>query len=130
MESHLIYPLAIIVGAVPGALCRFLITECFRYLFGQKFPYGTFLVNLTGCFLGGCFLALASSIEAFPKVLELMIRIGFIGSYTTFSTYGWETFVLWRAKNLELAIFYAMTSALTGLGTFYLGINLTQLLLK
>jgi CrcB protein len=126
MEALLI-PIAITIGAVPGALSRFYLTEWTKSAFGTNFPYGTFVINVTGCLLMGFFFTLSKGIEGYPKELDLLIRTGFMGSYTTFSTYGWDTLGLWRNKDTVLTVFYWLGSAIFGVGAIYLGVFLAKL---
>ena len=97
--------LSIAMGAVPGALSRFYITEWTKAKFGTKFPYGTFAINLTGCLAMGFFFTISKGITGYPSELDLLIRTGFLGSYTTFSTYGFDTLALWRSKQKTATVF-------------------------
>lgn len=130
LDATLAYPIAIAIGAVPGALSRFYITEWTKAALGTDFPYGTFLINITGCVLMGFFFTLSKSIEGYPQELDLLIRTGFMGSYTTFSTYGWDTLLLWRKKDLVLTVFYWLSSAIVGVGAIYLGVFIAHLFVK
>ncbi len=129
MEALLI-PIAIAIGAVPGALSRFYLTEWTKSAFGTKFPYGTFVINITGCILMGFFFTLSKGIEGYPKELDLLIRTGFMGSYTTFSTYGWDTMGLWRNKDKIGTAFYWLFSAVFGVSAIYLGVFLAKLFVQ
>lgn len=122
--------LAIVIGAIPGAISRFKITEWTKAKFGANFPYGTFLINLTGCLAMGFFFTLSKGITGYPKELDLLIRTGFLGSYTTFSTYGFDTLTLWRDKKQASTWFYWAGSAILGLGAVYLGITIAKLLVN
>lgn len=118
--------IAISIGAVPGALSRYYITEWCKQVFGQKFPYGTFLINVTGCFMMGLFITLVSGIKNFPIEARLMVATGFLGAYTTFSTYEFDTVTLWRRGDLASASFYWAGSAILGVIAVLLGIVLAQ----
>jgi CrcB protein len=119
--------LAIAVGAVPGALSRYHLTELTKAKFGAKFPYGTFVINLTGCLAMGFFFTISKGITGYPKELDLLIRTGFLGSYTTFSTYGFDTLSLWRSKQTVATVFYWAGSAILGLGAVILGVAIAKL---
>jgi CrcB protein len=119
--SDITIPLAIASGAVPGALSRFYLTEWSKAKFGTKFPYATFGINLTGCLAMGFFFAISKGITGYPKELDLAIRTGFLGSYTTFSTYGFDTLTLWRSHQMGATAFYWAGSAVLGLGAVILG---------
>ncbi|MGL5876843.1 MAG: fluoride efflux transporter FluC [Xenococcaceae cyanobacterium] len=81
-------PISISFGALAGALSRYYLALWFVQRFGTSFPYGTFFINLTGYFAMGFFatLALEQAIAIFLEV-RLLVVVGFLCSYTTFSTY-------------------------------------------
>lgn len=80
------------LGAVLGASLRFLVARVAGRLIGASFPFGTLFINITGSFLLGLFLVWTTErVLADPK-WRLLIAIGFCGSYTTFSSYAFETF--------------------------------------
>jgi fluoride exporter len=118
---------AIAAGAVPGALSRYHLTEWTKAKFGTKFPYGTFLINFTGCLAMGFFFTLSKGITGYPSELDLLIRTGFLGSYTTFSTYGFDTLTLWRNKQTFATAFYWAGSAILGLVAVIIGVALAKL---
>ncbi|WP_341530707.1 fluoride efflux transporter CrcB [Nostoc sp. UHCC 0302] len=118
---------SIAIGAVPGALSRFYITEWTKTKLGTKFPYATFAINLTGCLAMGFFFTISKGITSYPSELDLLIRTGFLGSYTTFSTYGFDALTLWRSKQKTATMFYWAGSAVIGLGAVILGIAIAKL---
>lgn len=125
--NPLLIPFAIAIGAILGALSRFYLTEWTKTAFGTNFPYGTFIINITGCILMGFFFTLSNSIESYPKELDLLIRTGFIGSYTTFSTYGWDSLSLWCKNRKTATAFYWLGSAILGVAAIYFGVFIAQL---
>lgn len=127
-DPNLRHPIAISLGAVVGALSRYYITLWFANRFGTAFPYGTFFINITGCLAMGFFITLA--LERVPAVgpeVRLMVATGFLGAYTTFSTYGLETNVLWRDRSYSLAVFYWAGSAILGVIAVQLGAILARI---
>jgi fluoride exporter len=121
---------AIAIGAVPGALSRYHLTEWTKAKFGTKFPYGTFVINWTGCLAMGFFFTISQAVIGYPKELDLLIRTGFLGSYTTFSTYGFDTLSLWRSKQIISTLFYWIGSAIIGVGAVIAGSAIANLLVK
>ncbi|MCC5617520.1 fluoride efflux transporter CrcB [Nostoc sp. CHAB 5836] len=126
MSEPVINAIAISLGAVPGALGRYYITELSKKLFGNTFPYGTLIINITGCFCMGFFMTLISGIANFPTELMLMVATGFLGTYTTFSTYGFDTLTLWRHGKVGVTTFYGVGSAIFGLIGIQLGAMLAR----
>jgi CrcB protein len=122
--------LAIAIGAIPGALSRYHLTEWTKAKYGTKFPYGTFIINLTGCLAMGFFFTLSKGITGYPKDLDLLIRTGFLGSYTTFSTYGFDTLTLWRGKQKLATFFYWAGSAVLGVAAVILGSTIATVFVK
>jgi fluoride exporter len=123
LDPHLYAPLAICLGAVPGALSRYYLIRLFSQWFRENFPYGTFFVNMTGALTMGFFTtlmverAIANPFpsQAIASYLQLLIGVGFLGSYTTFSTYALNTSNLLSSGKQETALFYGLTSAVLGL---------------
>lgn len=107
-------PIAISLGAIAGALSRYYLTLWFAQRCGTNFPYGTLVINLSGALFMGFFttLILAKAIAA-PE-LQQLITVGFLGSYTTFSTYALDTVTLLGTGNRRAALFYWAGSAVLG----------------
>jgi CrcB protein len=121
---------AIASGAVPGALSRFYLTEWSKVKYGTKFPYATFGINVTGCLAMGFFFTISKGITGYPTELDLLIRTGFLGSYTTFSTYGFDTLTMWRSNQKIATIFYWAGSAILGVVAVFLGAAIAKLFIK
>jgi CrcB protein len=120
-------PIAISLGAIAGALSRYYLTNWFAQQFGTSFPYGTFFINLTGCFGMGFFITLALERIAVSPEVRLMVATGFLGAYTTFSTYGLDTVNLLKTSNFAAASFYWAGSAVLGIICVQLGAILASL---
>lgn len=126
-DPNLRNPIAISLGAIGGALSRYYLTLWFAQRFGTTFPYGIFSINLTGCLAMGFFITVA--VERVPSIsleVRLLIATGFLGAYTTFSTYGLDTMNLLRERNYQAAIFYWAGSAILGIVSIYLGVILAR----
>lgn len=91
MAEKLLY---ISVGAVLGACARYLLSNYVAKLAFSAFPYGTLLINVSGSVLLGFFLIIASERLFVADRWRLLVAVGFCGSYTTFSSYAFESFAL------------------------------------
>ena len=120
--------IAISIGAIAGALSRYYLTLWFVQRFGTTFPYGTFFINLTGCLAMGFFITVAlERVVIIPPEIRLMVTTGFLGAYTTFSTYGLESVTLLRNHNFSGFSFYWFGSIIFGIISVQLGIILARL---
>ena len=126
-DAAIRHPLAISLGAIAGALSRYYLNLWFVQRFGVDFPYGTFFINVSGCFLMGLVFALATETAiAFSPEVRLLIATGFLGSYTTFSTYGLDSASLIDTKRFVPALIYGVGSAIVGIISVKLGIELVR----
>ena len=98
--------LAISLGAIPGALCRYYITVGFEQWLETAFPFGTFVINLSGAFLMGFFTSLALQRSMISPELRLIIAVGFLGSYTTFSTYELDSEKLLTTSQWQMPLYW------------------------
>lgn len=83
--------LMVAAGGSLGALCRYGFAAAAARVLGTRFPWGTLLANLTGCFFIGAAFALAARTHFLPPPARLFFMTGFLGSLTTFSTYALES---------------------------------------
>ncbi|HBW57319.1 MAG TPA: fluoride efflux transporter CrcB, partial [Oscillatoriales bacterium UBA8482] len=95
---------------------------------GTNFPYGTFMINLSGSLLMGFFATLAIERVITSSELQLLITTGFLGSYTTFSTYALDTSVLLRSGSQKKAMFYWLGSVVFGGICLEIGIALAKVI--
>lgn len=113
-------PLAVSLGAIPGALSRYYLTLGFSQWLGANFPYGTFVINLSGALIMGFFTTLSLERAVSPDVY-LLVAVGFLGSYTTFSTYALDTANLLQGGSRGAAYFYWAGSACLGILSLEVG---------
>jgi CrcB protein len=115
-------PIGISLGAVAGALLRYYLGLWFTQLFGTAFPYSTLIINISGCFIMGFFttFALGRLLTIHPDI-RLLVTTGFLGSYTTFSTYELDVAKLLQQRSLEIDLIYWLSSAILTLLSLLLG---------
>jgi fluoride exporter len=95
--------IAIGIGAVLGAYCRHWVGVFSVQRWGAGFPWGTLIVNLAGSFVLGLFLALHLNRGLFPASARYFVAIGWCASFTTFSTFSWETLLYLQEGNTGMA---------------------------
>ena len=93
VEVNLQKYLFIAIGGALGSVTRYLVGSTVVNRMGTRFPYGTFVINLTACLIIGFFLAAVGQRTEVNPAWRFLIPIGFVGAYSTFSTFEWETFV-------------------------------------
>lgn len=121
-------PIAVSLGAIAGSLSRYYIGLWLSQRLGSAFPYGTLFVNLTGSWAMGFFITLVLERSlSLPPEVRLLIAVGFLGSFTTFSSYELDTLALWRNQAGAIAFFYWAGSAVLGMVGLYLGVWMARL---
>jgi fluoride exporter len=116
----------IAVGGALGALARYWVGVFVAGRMGTKFPYGTFVINMTACVIIGFSLTFLSRRAGLNPAWRYLVPVGFVGAYSTFSTYEWETLSTLRSGALSLAALYAFSSLLLGLVAVWCGILLAE----
>jgi CrcB protein len=102
------------VGGCLGSILRFWLGSYIASRMGTRFPYGTLVINITGSFLIGLVFALLSARTYWNPNLIYLISIGFIGGYTTFSSFEYETFRTIQDGQIGLGILYVALSLFVG----------------
>lgn len=93
-------------GGFFGSVFRYLIYLLSNNLIGYSFPFGTFLVNVIGCFLIGLIYQIFSDVISLSDNLKLFMTIGFLGGFTTFSAFSLDIFLLYQSNSKLVAIIY------------------------
>ena len=120
--------LYIAVGGALGSIARFWVGSSVASRMGIRFPYGTLIVNLTACVIIGFSMTYLGRRAELSPAWRFLIPIGFIGAYSTFSTYEWETLSSLRSGAFGIAALYAMGSFVLGLAAVWGGSALGELI--
>ncbi|MCY9668062.1 fluoride efflux transporter CrcB [Paenibacillus alginolyticus] len=112
------------LAGILGAIARFGLSALWNPTTASVFPWGTFSCNLIGCLILG-FLTFATKLPI-PTRLRLPITTGFIGSFTTFSTFSYETMNMLNHGYMILAALYVLGSLWGGLGATWLGVRIGE----
>jgi CrcB protein len=118
---------AVGIGALLGANLRFVVANWAAARWGPDFPYGTFLINISGAFVIGVVLSFAASRAMIDPLWRLFAVTGFLGGYTTFSSYAWEALTLAQDGEWLPAAMYVLGSNLIGFAGVWLGAMLARL---
>jgi fluoride exporter len=113
--------LVIGIGGFLGANARYLVAGWAAQRFGAAFPYGTFIINISGSFILGFFMAFLRDRVFISPNYRLFFATGFLGAYTTFSTFAYESLGLLQAGSTLLGLANICGSVVVGLLGVFLG---------
>ena len=116
------------LAGLVGTLGRYWLSGLAARRFGETFPVGTLLVNIVGCFLAGFLFYLMQERFLVNQTVRTVILIGFLGGFTTFSSFGLQTFMLIRDSEFGFAALNIVVSNLVGLLMVWIGYTLAKAL--
>lgn len=111
----------VMLGGAAGSLARYVLSSAIMTRIGPRFPWGTFAINISGSFLIGLLMTLLTDRLHADPIWRLLLVVGFLGGYTTFSSFEWETFSLAGGGSLLLAITNVTGSVVFGYAAVWLG---------
>ncbi len=114
--------LIVFLGSGIGGATRYIVQNLVAGSSPFVFPYGTFTVNITGCFLIGLFYALGEKGNLLSPEWRIALTTGFCGGYTTFSTFAFENMNLLRTGDYLYFALYIFLSIVLGIAGVFLGI--------
>lgn len=120
--------LVIALGGALGALSRYGLGFWISSKWNQGFPLGTFIINITGAFLLGFLNIVFIEKLTISPLWRLGIGIGFLGAYTTFSTFGYEVIMLIEGGSLVTAGLYTLLSVIIGFAGVAMGVGLARIM--
>ena len=116
------------LAGLAGTLCRYWLSGALARRYGEAFPAGTLAVNLLGCFAAGLLFHLMQERGAFSETARAAVFVGLLGGFTTFSSYGLQTFTLLREGRIGFAALNVVASNLLGVLMVFAGYALAKLL--
>lgn len=114
--------LSIGIGGAIGAVLRYCMGNILTKALGSSFPYGTFCINIIGCFFMGLLMTIIVDKGLLSPTWRLFLCVGLLGGFTTFSSFSYETLTLLQEGNLLFALLYAGGSVCLGILAAFLGI--------
>lgn len=103
------------LGGALGAVCRYLAGNVVSKAVGSALPWGTFLINLGGCFAMGLLMTVIVERGLLPAAWRLFLCVGLLGGFTTFSSFGYEALMLLTEGKLLAAMGYGCGSLILGM---------------
>lgn len=114
--------LSIGIGGAAGAVLRYCMGNVLTKILGSSFPYGTFCINIIGCFFMGMLMTIIVDKGLLSPAWRLFLCVGFLGGFTTFSSFSYEALTLLQEGNLLYTLLYVGGSVLLGVIAAFLGV--------
>jgi CrcB protein len=115
------------LGGFIGSIARYLTVSVMTKLFPSTFPYGTFAVNIIGCFVIGVFFGLSERFAWLTPPWRFFLMTGLCGGYTTFSSFAYENMALLQTAEYRTFALYTLGSLSVSLLAVWVGITLTKM---
>ena len=113
--------LVIGIGGFVGAIARYGLSGLVQRASPGSFPFGTLAVNVLGCLLIGALMTIVEDRQPFTPTVRLFLFIGLLGSFTTFSTLGYETFEYIKDDDFKLGMYNVLLNVVIGIGAVIAG---------
>lgn len=120
--------LFIMLGGALGSAARFWVGTTVAGRMGTRFPFGTLIINISACFIIGLSLEFLNHHADLSPSWRFLVPIGFVGAYSTFSTFEWEAFSNLSHGTFWIGILYVAVSLVSGLIAVALGVTLAKTL--
>jgi len=120
--------LAVAVGGALGAMARYAVSIWVFNYSSDKFPYATLSVNVLGSFMMGILFVIIVERAALPAEMRSLLMVGFLGAFTTFSTFSLDALSLWQNGHLFVALVYVLATVVLCLVAISSSIWLARLL--
>jgi CrcB protein len=111
----------IALGGALGSITRYWVGSTLTGKLGARFPYGTFVINITACIVIGFAMGFLGKRTGLNPAWRFLIPVGFVGAYSTFSTFEWETYINLQNGAYWIALLYVVLSFVFGLAAVWGG---------
>jgi fluoride exporter len=118
--------LYVALGGALGSLARFWVGSTIGGRLGTRFPYGTIVINISACIIIGFVLTILGSRTEVNPAWRFLIPIGFVGAYSTFSTFEWEIFTNLQTGAFFISVTYVVLSLVLGLAGVWGGVLIAK----
>lgn len=116
----------IALGGALGSLARYWVGSTIASRMGTRFPFGTFVINITACIVIGFSLAFLARRTDLSAAWRFLVPVGFVGAYSTFSTFEWETYSNLQTGAFIIAGLYVVVSFVLGLIGVWCGVLIAR----
>lgn len=120
--------LLVFIGAGLGGSARHAVNVAAGRALGMNFPYGTLTVNVVGSFAMGLLIGIFAIRSDPGQQVRLFLTTGFLGGFTTFSTFSLDAITIWNRGDVELTVFYVLGSVVLSLGAITAALALVRTL--
>lgn len=120
--------LAVAIGGALGSMARYALSMWIFDITSHKFPYATLVVNVAGSFVMGVLFVIIIERAALPAEMRSLLMIGFIGAFTTFSTFSLDALGLWQNGHITMSLLYMVSTVILCLIAISSAIWLTRLI--
>jgi CrcB protein len=111
----------IALGGAAGSITRYWVGSTLAARLGTRFPYGTFVINITACVIIGFAMGFLGKRTDLSPAWRFLVPVGFVGAYSTFSTFEWETLTNLQSGAYWIAFLYVALSLILGLAAVWSG---------
>ena len=118
--------ISVAVGGALGAVCRYLLGNFISRASGSALPWGTFAINIIGCFCMGLLMTLIVERGLLPAAWRLFLCVGLLGGFTTFSAFSLEAALLIERRQWLVAGGYVAASAVLSIAALFLGLMMAR----